>query len=112
MKSCWFISKCKFKICYFYRQRISRSRLLLSDLISEGNYGLLKAANRFDHTRGFRFISYMYWVRQAILQSLNDNARMVRLPANVINKLSYLNREIAKFEFINEKRTSLWWNFR
>jgi DNA-directed RNA polymerase sigma subunit (sigma70/sigma32) len=50
----------------------------------------------------------MYWVRQAILQSLNDNARMVRLPANVINKLSYLNREIAKFEFINEKRTSLW----
>jgi len=78
--------------------------LPLSDLISEGNYGLIKAANKFDHTRGFRFISYaVWWVRQAILQSLNDNARIVRLPANVINKLTYLNKEIAKFEFLYER---------
>ena len=68
--------------------------LPLSDLISEGNYGLIKAANRFDHKRGFRFISYaVWWVRQSILQSLNDNARMVRLPANIINKISYLNKK-------------------
>lgn len=78
--------------------------LPLSDLINEGNYGLVKAAKRFDHEKGFRFISYaVWWIRQAILQSLNDNARMVRLPANIINKITYLNKEISKFEFINER---------
>lgn len=78
--------------------------LPLSDLISEGNYGLIKAAHRFDHTKGFRFISYaVWWVKQSIIQSLNDNARIVRLPANVINKLSYLNKEISKFEHANER---------
>ena len=78
--------------------------LPLSDLISKGNYGLIKAANRFDHKRGFRFISYaVWWVKQSIIQSLNDNARTVRLPANIINKLSYLSKEIAKFEHINER---------
>ena len=78
--------------------------LLLSDLISEGNFGLIKAAHRFDHTKGFRFISYaVFWIKQSIIQSLNDNARTVRLPANVINKIAYLNKEIAKFEHANER---------
>ena len=78
--------------------------LLLSDLISEGNYGLIKAAHRFDHKKGFRFISYaVFWIKQSIIQSLNDNARTVRLPANVINKIAYLNKEIAKFEHANER---------
>lgn len=78
--------------------------LPLSDLISEGNYGLVKAATRFDHTRGFRFISYaVWWIKQSIIQSLNENARTVRLPANVINRLSLLKREIEKFEFENER---------
>jgi RNA polymerase primary sigma factor len=78
--------------------------LQLSDLISEGNLGLIKAATRFDHKKGFRFISYaVWWVKQSIIQSLNDNARMVRLPANVINKISYLNKEILKFEKENER---------
>lgn len=78
--------------------------LQLSDLISEGNLGLIKAATRFDHKKGFRFISYaVWWIKQSILQSLNDNARMVRLPANVINKISYLNKEILKFEKENER---------
>jgi RNA polymerase primary sigma factor len=76
----------------------------LSDLINEGNYGLIKAATRFDHKKGFRFISYaVWWVKQSIIQSLNENARVVRLPANVINKISQLNKEISKFEFINER---------
>jgi RNA polymerase primary sigma factor len=78
--------------------------LSLSDLINEGNYGLIKAANRFDHTRGFRFISYaVWWIKQSIIQSLNDNARIIRLPSNVINKLSTLKKEIEKFKFENER---------
>ena len=78
--------------------------LPLSDLISDGNYGLVKAALRFDHTRGFRFISYaVWWIKQSILQSLNENARMIRLPANVIGRLSILKKEIDKFEFENER---------
>lgn len=78
--------------------------LSLSDLINEGNYGLIKAANRFDYTRGFRFISYaVWWIKQSIIQSLNDNARIIRLPTNVINKLSALRKEIEKFKFENER---------
>lgn len=78
--------------------------LPLADLISEGNYGLVKAATRFDHSRGFRFISYaVWWIKQSIILSLNENARTVRLPANVINKIYYLKKEIEKFEFENER---------
>jgi RNA polymerase primary sigma factor len=73
--------------------------LPLSDLINEGNYGLIKAAHKFDPTRGFRFISYaVWWVKQAIIQSLNDHARTVRLPVNVTNNVSKLKKEMAKFE--------------
>jgi RNA polymerase primary sigma factor len=69
--------------------------LSINDLVNEGNYGLLKAAKKFDHTMGFRFISYaVWWVRQSIINSLNENARTVRLPTNVINKLSGLNKEL------------------
>lgn len=78
--------------------------LSLSDLISEGNYGLVKAAKKFDHTKGFRFISYaVWWIRQSIISSLCENARMVRLPTNVINKLATLRKRIEKFEFENER---------
>jgi RNA polymerase primary sigma factor len=69
--------------------------LQLSDLISEGNYGLVKAATRFDYKRGFRFISYaVWWVKQSILQSLNDNARTIRLPVNVVQDLHRAKKEI------------------
>lgn len=78
--------------------------LPLNDLINEGNYGLVKAALRFDVTKGFRFISYaVWWIKQSILQSLNDNSRMIRLPANVINKLYKIRKELEKFEFQNER---------
>ena len=79
------------------------SGLPLSDLISEGNYGLIVAAKRFDHTKGYKFISYaVWWIRQSILQSLNENGRMVRLPANVISKITKNKKELemmgANFE--------------
>ena len=67
--------------------------LSLSDLISDGNYGLVKSVDRFDPTRGFRFISYaVYWIKQSIIQGLNDNSRTIRLPTNVINELNKLNK--------------------
>jgi len=63
--------------------------LPLNDLINEGNEGLVKAAYKFDYTKGFRFISYaVWWIKQSILQSLNDHSRIVRLPVNQINKIS------------------------
>lgn len=76
--------------------------LPLSDLINDGNEGLIKAAYRFDHTKGFRFISYaVWWIRQSIMQSLNDNSRLIRLPSNVVSKLSTIRKEIEKFESEN-----------
>lgn len=78
--------------------------LPLADLINDGNHGLIKAAHRFDHRKGFKFISYaVWWIRQSILLSLSENARLVRLPANVIHKISKLSKEIAKFEAQNER---------
>lgn len=78
--------------------------LPLSDLINEGNEGLIKAANRFDPSRGFKFISYaVWWVKQTIIQALNDNARTVRLPVNVINQLSLLKKKSDKFQTDNER---------
>jgi len=77
----------------------------LVDLISDGNLGLIKAAEKFDPTRGFRFISYaVWWIKQSIIQGLNDNARTVRLPVNVTNNISKLKREIERFEQIEGRK--------
>lgn len=73
--------------------------LSLPDLINEGNLGLIKAAQRFDETRGFKFISYaVWWIRQSILQSLAEQARIVRLPLNKIGSINKINRTFADLE--------------
>jgi RNA polymerase primary sigma factor len=74
----------------------------LPDLINDGNEGLIKAAMKFDPSRGFRFISYaVWWIKQCILQGLNENSRTIRLPTNIINKLSQVRKLLAKFEMDN-----------
>ena len=78
--------------------------LKLSDLINEGNLGLVKAANRFDETRGFKFISYaVWWIRQSILNALAEQSRIVRLPLNKIGSISKINKVYSKLEQKNER---------
>ncbi len=81
--------------------------LSLPDLINEGNLGLIKAAEKFDETRGFKFISYaVWWIRQSILQALAEQARIVRLPLNQVGSLNKIRKAFQKFEQENERRPS------
>src|SRR5246500_1962504 len=81
--------------------------LSLPDLINEGNLGLIKAAQRFDETRGFKFISYaVWWIRQSILQALAEQARIVRLPLNKIGSINKINKTYAKLEQELEREPS------
>ena len=81
--------------------------LTLPDLINEGNLGLIKAAKRFDETRGFKFISYaVWWIRQSILQALAEQSRIVRLPLNKIGSINKINKMYAKLEQENERPPS------
>ena len=81
--------------------------LSLSDLIDEGNLGLIKAAQKFDETRGFEFISYaVWWIRQSILQALAEQSRIVRLPLNQVGSLNKIGKALSRFEQENERRPS------
>lgn len=81
--------------------------ITLPDLINEGNLGLMKAAQRFDETRGFKFISYaVWWIRQAILQALAEQSRIVRLPVNKIGSINKINRAFARLEQTYEREPS------
>ncbi len=81
--------------------------LSLPDLINEGNLGLIKAAEKFDETRGFKFISYaVWWIRQSILQALAEQSRIVRLPLNQVGSLSKINKAFARFEQEHERTPS------
>ena len=81
--------------------------LSLPDLINEGNLGLIKAAEKFDETRGFKFISYaVWWIRQSILQALAEQSRIVRFPLNQVGSLNKINKAFSRFEQENERRPS------
>ncbi|MBE0646568.1 MAG: RNA polymerase sigma factor RpoD/SigA [Bacteroidales bacterium] len=81
--------------------------LSLPDMINEGNLGLIKAAKRFDETRGFKFISYaVWWIRQSILQALAEQARIVRLPLNQVGSLSKMNKMSSRLEQVYERPPS------
>ena len=82
--------------------------LTLTDLIDEGNIGLVKAAEKFDETRGFKFISYaVWWIRQSILQAIAEQSRIVRVPLNQVGSVNKINKILTKFEQENERRPSV-----
>lgn len=88
-------------------KQYQNSGLDLCDLINEGNLGLMKAARRFDPTRGFKFISFaVWWIRQSILQAISDQGRMVRLPLNQVGIINRINRKKASFLQENEREPS------
>lgn len=81
--------------------------LSLPDLINEGNLGLIKAAQKFDETRGFKFISYaVWWIRQSILQAIAEQSRIVRLPLNQVGSVNKVSRAASRFEQLNERKPS------
>jgi RNA polymerase primary sigma factor len=93
------LTKANLRFVVSVSKQYQNQGLTLSDLINEGNVGLIKAAERFDETRGFKFISYaVWWIRQSILQALAEQARIVRLPLNKIGTINKINRAFSELE--------------
>ncbi len=93
------LTKANLRFVVSVAKQYQNQGLSLPDLINEGNVGLIKAAKRFDETRGFKFISYaVWWIRQSILQAIAENSRIVRLPSNQLGALNKIQKEIAKLE--------------
>jgi RNA polymerase primary sigma factor len=93
------LTKANLRFVVSVAKQYQNQGLTLGDLINEGNLGLIKAASRFDETRGFKFISYaVWWIRQSILQALAEQARIVRLPLNKIGFINKINKAFAKLE--------------
>ena len=102
------LTKANLRFVVSVAKQYQNQGLSLPDLINEGNLGLLKAAERFDETRGFKFISYaVWWIRQSILQAISEQSRIVRLPLNQVGSVNKTNREINRFEQLNERRPSV-----
>jgi RNA polymerase primary sigma factor len=102
------LTKANLRFVVSVAKQYQNQGMSLADLINEGNLGLIKAAEKFDETRGLKFISYAVWcIRQSILQALADQSRIVRLPLNQIGNAGKINRLLTKFEQENERRPSV-----
>ena len=102
------LTKANLRFVVSVAKQYQNQGLTLSDLINEGNVGLIKAAEKFDETRGFKFISYaVWWIRQSILQAIAEQSRIVRLPLNQVGSVNKINKALNKFEQENERRPSV-----
>ena len=102
------LTKANLRFVVSVAKQYQNQGLSLPDLINEGNLGLIKAAERFDETRGFKFISFaVWWIRQSILQALAEQSRIVRLPLNQVGSVNKINKALSKFEQENERRPSI-----
>lgn len=102
------LTKANLRFVVSVAKQYQNQGLSLPDLINEGNIGLLKAAEKFDETRGFKFISYaVWWIRQSILQAIAEQGRVVRLPLNQVGSVNRINKVMSKFEQENERRPSV-----
>ena len=102
------LTKANLRFVVSVAKQYQNQGLSLPDLINEGNLGLIKAAEKFDETRGFKFISYaVWWIRQSILQAIAEQSRIVRLPLNQVGSVNKINRAMSKFEQENERRPSI-----
>ena len=101
------LTKANLRFVVSVAKQYQNQGLSLPDLINEGNLGLIKAAEKFDETRGFKFISYaVWWIRQSILQALAEQSRIVRLPLNQVGSLNKINKALQKFEQDHERMPS------
>ena len=102
------LTKANLRFVVSVAKQYQNQGLSLPDLINEGNIGLLKAAEKFDETRGFKFISYaVWWIRQSILQAIAEQSRLVRLPLNQVGSVNKITRELNKFEQEHERKPSV-----
>jgi len=102
------LTKANLRFVVSVAKQYQNQGLSLPDLINEGNLGLIRAAEKFDETRGFKFISYaVWWIRQSILQAIAEQSRIVRLPLNQVGSVNKINRMLSKFEQENERRPSV-----
>ena len=102
------LTKANLRFVVSVAKQYQNQGLSLPDLINEGNVGLIKAAEKFDETRGFKFISYaVWWIRQSILQAIAEQSRQVRLPLNQVGSVNKITRELNKFEQVHERKPSV-----